>query len=201
MAQFAVTGRAPDPMPARIASWGIYDVFDTADAKQVFIACVTDTQWTSFCQAFSLPDLFADGSLATNPQRVAARERLLPRLREVFGKLTRDEIVRVCESAAVGYAPIARPHELFDDPQLRQPGAMVGLTLPDGRTMPIPALPLEVDGQRFGKRLDLPRAGEHSAAIAAELGCTADEIRALVAEGVLGVAGSEPAARGAHSVG
>ena len=191
MAQFAVTGKAPDPMPARIASWGIYDVFDTADANQIFIACVTDTQWKSFCEAFALPELFADGSLATNPQRVAARDHLLPRLRQVFGKLTRDEIARICEAAAVGYAPITRPHELFENPQLQQPDAMVELTLPDGRTMAIPALPLEVDGQRFGKRLDLPRAGEHSAAIAAELGCTADEIRTLVSEGVLGVGESE----------
>ena len=89
--------------------------------------------------------------------------------------------------AAVGYAPITRPDELFDDPQLKQPGAMVEVTLADGRIMPIPALPLEMNGERFGMRLDIPHAGEHSAAIAAELGCNADEIRALVEEGVLGV--------------
>ena len=92
MAQFAVTGKAAAPMPARISSWGIYDVFDTADPSQIFIACVTDTQWRSFCEAFKLADLAADATLATNPQRVAARDRLLPRLREVFGKLMRDEI-------------------------------------------------------------------------------------------------------------
>ena len=105
----------------------------------------------------------------------------------MFGKLTRDEIAGICERSAVGYAPITRPDELFGDPQLQQPGAMVEVTLADGRIMPIPALPLEMDGERFGKRLDIPRAGEHSATIAAELGCTEDEIRALVAEGVLGV--------------
>jgi len=195
MAQFAVTGQAAAPMPARISSWGIYDVFDTADGSQIFIACVTDTQWRSFCQAFHLGDLAADASLATNPQRVAARERMLPRLRGVFGKLTRDEIARICEAAAVGYAPITRPDELFGDPQLQQPGAMIEVTLADGRTMPIPALPLEMNGERFGKRLDIPRVGEHSAAIAAALGCSADEIRALVEEGVLGVNASPPASR------
>jgi len=170
-------------------------VFDTADPSQIFIACVTDTQWRSFCDAFSLADLAADASLATNPQRVAARDRLLPRLREVFGKLMRDEIADICERSAIGYAPITRPEELFGDPQLRQPGAMVEVTLADGRIMPIPALPLEINGVRFGKRLDIPRAGEHSAAIAAELGCSADEIRALVEEGVLGVSNAGPSSR------
>ena len=94
MAQFAVTGQAAAPMPARISSWGIYDVFDTADQSQIFIAVVTDTQWRAFCDAFGLADLAADATLATNPQRVAARDRMLPRLREVFGRLTRDEIAR-----------------------------------------------------------------------------------------------------------
>ena len=187
MAQFAVTGKAPDPMPARIASWGIYDVFDTSDGQQVFIAVVTDTQWRPFCEAFGLHDLAADATLATNKLRVAGRDRFLPRLRATFGTLTRDDIVRMCEGCGAGYAPITRPQELFGDPQLQQPGAMVEVTLPDGRPMSVPALPLEMDGQRFGRRLDIPRAGEHSAAVAAELGCSADEIRALVAEGVLGV--------------
>jgi len=45
-----------------------------------------------------------------------------------------------------------------------------------------------MNGERFGKRLDIPQAGEHSADVARELGCDADEIRALVEDGVLGVA-------------
>jgi crotonobetainyl-CoA:carnitine CoA-transferase CaiB-like acyl-CoA transferase len=188
MAQFAVTGQAAAPMPARISSWGIYDVFDTGDQSQIFIAVVTDTQWRSFCGAFGLADLAADQTLATNPLRVAARERLLPRLREVFGKLARDEIGGICERSAVGYAPITRPDELFGDPQLKVPDAMIEVTLADGRIMPIPALPLEMNGERFGLRIDIPRAGEHSTDVAHELGCSADEIRALVEEGVLGVA-------------
>jgi len=96
MAQFAVTGQAAAPMPTRISSWGIYDVFDTADQSQIFIAVVTDTQWRAFCEAFGLGDLAADAMLATNPQRVAARDRMLPRLRDVFGKLTRDEVAEIC---------------------------------------------------------------------------------------------------------
>jgi crotonobetainyl-CoA:carnitine CoA-transferase CaiB-like acyl-CoA transferase len=99
----------------------------------------------------------------------------------------RDQIADICERSAVGYAPIIRPDELFADPQLQQPGAMVEVTLADGRVMPIPALPLEMNGERFGVRLDIPQAGEHSADVARELGCDADEIRALVEEGVLGV--------------
>ena len=66
-------------------------------------------------------------------------------------------------------------------------GFWLQVTLPDGRTMRLPALPLEMDGQRLGKRLDIPRVGEHSAAIAKELGCEPAFIEELIAEGVLGV--------------
>jgi crotonobetainyl-CoA:carnitine CoA-transferase CaiB-like acyl-CoA transferase len=187
MAQYAVTGKPADPMPNRISAWGIYDVFETRDGEQVFIAVVSDTQWRSFCEAFDQPALAADATLSTNAQRVAARPRLIPKLREVFGAVTRAEASAICERSGLGFAPITRPHELFDDPQLARPDAMVEVTLADGRTTPLPALPLEMDGQRFGRRLDIPRLGEHSAEVAEEIGYERKVVDELIAEGILAV--------------
>jgi crotonobetainyl-CoA:carnitine CoA-transferase CaiB-like acyl-CoA transferase len=187
MAQFAVTGTRAPPMPARISAWAIYDVFDTGDANQIFIAVVTDTQWRTFCVAFGLEDLLADAALATNPMRVAARDRLLPRLTALFATLTRAEISRICEASNIGFAPIRRPDELLDDPHLACPDAMIEVRLPGGGSTPLPALPLEMNGQRLKKRLDIPRVGEHSADIARELGCESALIEELIAEGVLGL--------------
>ncbi len=190
VAQFAVTGRPAPPMPARLAAWAIYDVFDTADDNQIFIAVVTDTQWRAFCEAFGLADLAADATLASNPMRVAARERLLPRLRDLFSTQTRAEISSRCEAVNVGFAPIRRPDELVHDPQLARPGSMVEITLDDGRATAIPALPIEMDGERLGKRRDIPRVGEHSVEIARELGYEPGSIAELIAEGVLGQDGA-----------
>ncbi len=201
VAQYAVTGKPATPMPARISAWGIYDVFDTHDGSQIFIAVVTDTQWRAFCEAFGQPALLADATLATNPLRVAARDRLLPRLRELFRTLAGAEISRICEASKIGFAPIQRPDELLDDPHLACPGAMIEVALPQGGSSPIPALPIEMDGQRLKKRLDIPRVGEHSAAVARELGCAPELIDELVAEGVLGVEAAEmeqPAAGANH---
>jgi crotonobetainyl-CoA:carnitine CoA-transferase CaiB-like acyl-CoA transferase len=189
MAQYAVTGKPADPMPNRLSAWGIYDVFETGDGQQVFIAVVSDTQWRAFCEAFRQPALAADASLATNPQRVAARDRLIPKLRGIFGAATRDETAALCEKFGLGYAPITRPHELFGDPQLKQPGGMVEVTMPDGRVTPLPALPLEMDGKRLPRRLDVPGLGEHSEAIAREIGCDPALVKELIAEGVIGVDG------------
>ncbi len=187
MAQFAVTGKPANPMPDRISAWAVYDVFETRDGLQIFVGVVTDTQWRTFCEVFDQPALAADVALATNPQRVAARERLIPLLRELFKTFTRDRMVAMCEQAKLPYAPIRRPDELFDDPQLNVPGGMVEVSLPDGRVTRIPALPLQFGDQRLGRRRDIPRAGEHSVAIARELGMDRAAIEALIESGVLSV--------------
>ena len=185
MAQYIVTGKAANPMPARISAWAVYDVFETAD-DPIFVGVVTDTQWEIFCKEFDLPALLADASLSSNAKRVADRERFMPTLRALFKPLTRAEIAARCERIGLPFAPVMRPHDLFEDPHLAQPGAMVEVTLDSGATMPIPALPIEMDGARFGRRLDVPHVGEHTQAIARELGLSAEEIAKLIEERVIG---------------
>ena len=59
------------------------------------------------------------------------------------------------------------------------------MTLPDGRQTVTPLLPLTLDGQRLGLRLDPPRLGEHSAEILQQAGYGAAEIDQLRALGVI----------------
>ena len=185
MMQFAVTGKPAAPMPERISAWAVYDVFDTADGSQVFVGVVTDTQWRAFCEAFGLADLGSDPALSANPQRVNARERFMPRLRTMFAQMSRAGILAACEKVGLPHAPIARPQDMFDDPHLNAPEAMIEVTLADGRKTTTPALPVEIDGRRLGLRLDIPHAGEHSRQIAAELGLSENDLDDLVSEGVI----------------
>src|SRR6185436_16091852 len=73
MLQFAVTGRHPAPMPARESPWAVYDVFTVKDGEQIFLAAVSDAQWTTFCSVLGFADLQADPTLARNNQRCEAR--------------------------------------------------------------------------------------------------------------------------------
>jgi crotonobetainyl-CoA:carnitine CoA-transferase CaiB-like acyl-CoA transferase len=185
MMQYAVTGKAPAPMPNRLSAWAVYDVFDTADADQIFVGVVSDGQWAAFCEAFGLPDLGTDPTLASNRERVLARERFMPRLRQMFAGIPKSEIIALCERIGLPYAPITRPEDLFEDPHLAQGGAMTDVTLADGRRSRSPALPVEYGGSRLGARLDVPSAGQHTAAVAAEVGLSSDEIEHLIAIGAV----------------
>ena len=186
MAQAAVTEKPVAPMPSRTAAWAVYDVFESRDELPIFLGVVSDTQWRAFCGEFTRPDLFADPALATNALRVAARDTLIPELRRIFTGLTRDQISAKCERAHLSFAPVSTPEDLFDDPHLASPGAMVSVTLPEGGALRMPALPLEMAGQRFGLRHDIPRVGEHGTEIAEELGLSASDIAELRTDGVLG---------------
>ncbi|MBX6742148.1 MAG: CoA transferase [Acetobacteraceae bacterium] len=184
MAQTAITGIEPPPMSVRLPAWPIYDVFGTADGGQVFVGVVTDTQWPAFCAAFGLEDMANDPGLATKQQRVAERARTIPRIAEVFRRYTKPELMAKCEALGLPFAPIGRPAELFDDPHLNA-GGLVPLTLPDGQKVKLPALPMALDGQRPAARRDLVPPGADNAAIAAELGYSAEEVAALREKGVL----------------
>lgn len=157
MAQFAVTGHAAAPMPARISAWAIYDVFATRD-EPVFIGVVSDAQWPLFCRLFGLADLAADDALARNNDRVRARDRILPIARAVIGGLTRAEVEARLDGSGLPFAPIRRPEDLFADPHLLA-GGLEGVTLPDGRGTELPALPVSFDGNRPARSAQLAAAG------------------------------------------
>ena len=140
---------------------------------------------SGFCEAFGLADFLADPELKTNPQRVEARPRILPIVTEIFAKMTKQELMDRCEALGLPFAPIAKPDDLFDDPHLNASGGLTPLTLPNGTKTKVPSLPIEMDGMRFGTRLDLPKVGEHTREVLENLGYGADAVTRLVARRIV----------------
>ncbi|MFM0438083.1 CaiB/BaiF CoA-transferase family protein [Paraburkholderia strydomiana] len=192
MMQFAVTGKAAAPMPSRISAWAVYDVFSVKNGEQIFLAVVSDTQWALFCDALGLDDLKADERIATNNQRVQAREWLLPRLRKHMEGFSAAQISQIFERIGLPYAPITKPQDLFDDPHLLATGGLADVTLPpDASAAGEPVntrtalLPLTLAGERLRLRAAPPALGQNTQALLEELGYTADDLRRLAEAGVV----------------
>ncbi len=190
MAQFAVTGKPAAPMPARVSAWAIYQVFETGDNDQVFVGVVSDKQWKLLCESFGLDELAADESLATNNDRVTHKERLLPIIKDTFRQFDKQELMKKLEATGLPFAPIAKPEELFDDPHLAANNGLLPITVTDGdlagQQSKLPALPLEMDGRRFGIHQPVPRKGEHTREIMAAAGYTEEQINAMIEQGAVG---------------
>lgn len=184
MAQYVVTGSPAAPMPVRISAWAVYDIFETVDNDAVFVGVVSDSQWLTFCRDFGFDELLADESLRANNRRVAARERIIPIVREAFKQMTRAELMQKLETSGLPFAPIAKPEDMFEDPHLMASGGLLDITLPDGTDTRLPALPIEMHGERFAALRNPPRPGEHTVAVLQEAGYSEADIDALIADGV-----------------
>lgn len=192
MMQYAVTGNPPAPMPNRISAWGVYDVFSAKGGEQIFLAVVSDTQWRLFCNAFGFGDLESDPRLASNNERVGAREWLMPILRERLANIDAADIARIFDSAGLPYARIAKPHELLDDPHLLATGGLTPVKLPSdasgaGRAVDtrVPLLPLTLGGERLPLRRNPPSLGADTREVLHEIGYGADDIDQLLAQGIV----------------
>jgi crotonobetainyl-CoA:carnitine CoA-transferase CaiB-like acyl-CoA transferase len=181
MAQYAVTGSPAAPMPARVSAWAVYDVFDVQNDEKVFVGVVSDGQWKAFCEAFDLKDWAQDEILAANNERVARRDQIIPRLRELFMGYTKQALMEKLETVGLPFAPIQKPEDLFTDPHLVESGGLLDMTIPDGGEIALPAMPVSIDGDRPGLSLNPPEIGEHTGEILSRLGLSANEIEDLKA--------------------
>ena len=184
MMQDAVTGQPAAPMPERISSWGLYDVFSVQNNEQIFLAAVSDAQWRTFCTAMGFEDMANDPALATNNDRVRARATMLPELRKRLAHYSAAHLAKVFEAHQLPYAPISRPEQLLEDPHLLATGGLADVVLSDGEkageTAKTTLLPIRMNGERLGVRSNPPQQGEHTRELLLSLGYAVGEIDAML---------------------
>ena len=174
-------------MPARVSAWSVYRLFETKDGQSVFIGLISDKHWQSFCKTFGRPDWLEDQRLATNNGRIEQREWFIPQVEELIRGYTKEEVIRLCDQAGICFSPVARPEDLFEDPQLNQEtGGLLDTTFPNGVQTKMPRLPLRMGEHDFRLRSDpAPRVGLDTARVLGQLGYGEDEIRRLARDQVI----------------
>ena len=127
--------------------------------------------------------------LIARTSAVRARRTLMPDLRQRLANHSAAELAAIFEKHGLPFAPISRPEQLLDDPHLNATGGLADITLPDGeragQTARTTLLPLAMDGQRLGVRLQPPVLGQHTANLMQELGYTPEQVQALQQAGAV----------------
>ena len=160
MVQFDIEGTVSPPMPERTFSWPVYDIFETADGKQLFIGAITSGHWTSLCEILGLDALANDPALDTSIARIKARSWTVPKFAVAVSKRPCDELAQSMEAHDIPFAPINKPADMYADPHVSRDGGLVTTEMPDGASYRAPGLPFEVDGQHLNAPRRLPDIGE-----------------------------------------
>lgn len=170
MVQYDLTGVPSVPMPNRVHTWPVYDMFKTRDGQQIFIGVVTDGHWTSFCQTYDLPEFLTDPRLQNATDRIDARGWTIPLVTEKIAGQSLADLMTTLDALNIPFAQINRPEDMYNDPHVLREGGLVTATDAQGRQFRTPTLPLELDGRGLGADLSVPALGADTADILAELG-------------------------------
>jgi crotonobetainyl-CoA:carnitine CoA-transferase CaiB-like acyl-CoA transferase len=178
MVQYELDGTSAPPMPERVFSWPVYDIFETSDGKQIFVSAVTENQWRTLCTYLELHDLLADPGLQTRMDQIDARGRTLPIVAAAIAKRSFDELVAAFEDLGLPYSPIAKPVDMYSDPHVLRPGGLTDSEMPDGRHFRAPSMPFAVDGEMLAGGGDVSAVGQDTETILSDLGLSKSQIAA-----------------------
>jgi crotonobetainyl-CoA:carnitine CoA-transferase CaiB-like acyl-CoA transferase len=171
MVQFDLEGVEAPPMPERLFSWPVYDIFTTRDGKQLFVGAVTEGQWKSLCGALGLTEFLADSRLQNRRDQITARGWTVPVITQAIAGRDSHDLVAQFESIGIPFSPVARPAEMYDDPHVNRPGGLLPSQNPGGKSFRAPGLPFEVDGKPLAPgSSDVPAIGADTREILSELG-------------------------------
>jgi crotonobetainyl-CoA:carnitine CoA-transferase CaiB-like acyl-CoA transferase len=159
-----------------------YQVFRGSDGQYFVVAVGTQAQWQRLVDILDARDSLGTNPLfATNAERIAHREALIPILQRRFDSATAAEwLERLC-AADIPAAAIQSVSEALCDPQVVARNLIVEIEHPTLRVARSIANPVRLAENPIVYRLPPPLLGEHNRAILGELGLGGVELEEALA--------------------
>jgi len=151
-----VSGVAPRRMGNAHPNLAPYQPFPVADGHFI-LAVGNDGQFARLCEIVDRADLASDPDFATNPARVADRDRLIAELGTAFSGRTKQDILAACEAAGIPAGPINALDDVFDDPQVLARGLRIDLP---GGTSGV-RTPIRFSDAALQLNVPAPELGQH----------------------------------------
>jgi crotonobetainyl-CoA:carnitine CoA-transferase CaiB-like acyl-CoA transferase len=141
--------------------------------------------WQGLLNALERPDIGRDPRFADRGDRIRNYRELRDELAKAFLTRPRAEWEQRLQAEDVPYAPVLKPAEVFDDPQVRHLDSFYAVPHPtEGEVCGVNP-PVFLDGTRPGTIAPPPTLGEHTDAVLTELGLSAEDIAELRAQKVV----------------
>jgi crotonobetainyl-CoA:carnitine CoA-transferase CaiB-like acyl-CoA transferase len=131
------------------------------------LAIGNDRQFAAFCAVAGEPTLAADTRFATNAQRVAHRDVLIPKVGALLEARSARQWIEALNAAGVPCGPINDIGEALAEPQVRAREVQISLPHALG-TAPGVRNPIRYSRTPLDHRVPPPLLGEHTSRILAE---------------------------------
>jgi crotonobetainyl-CoA:carnitine CoA-transferase CaiB-like acyl-CoA transferase len=156
----AATGAGPGRLGNEHPSLAPYEPYPAADGH-VVVAVANPRLWTRFCAAVGAGALEHDPRFATNTDRLANRQALNDRIRELFGTQTVDSLIERLSAAGVPCGRVRRIEEVLQDPQLAARRMLIDLGV-DGGSVRVPGNPVKLSDVTAIANEPPPALGQHT---------------------------------------
>jgi formyl-CoA transferase len=186
-AQYFSGGGVPEPMGSAHRMFAPYQAVRCSDGYITLGSASTRT-WERLARTIGREDLLQRPEYAHATDRVRNRQRLAAEVESVTAERPRAHWLALFEREGIPCGPILDYEQVFGDPHVRARGMVAELDHPlAGRIRVVgPAVKLSETPARVQR--PSPLYGQHTAEVLGELGYTADQIRALAADGVVALA-------------
>jgi len=162
-----------------------WQAFEAKDGHLV-VATRQEGFWQKLCAALDEPGLAADPRFATNADRVANRDALVPRLERIFRARTVADWLERLRAAEVPAAPVNNLDGAFAEPPVAEREMIVEYDHPDVGRVRMPGNPIKMSDIAGTPSRPAPRLGEHTDAVLGELlSLSPDRIARLRSQGAI----------------
>ncbi|MBI2158443.1 MAG: CoA transferase [Candidatus Rokubacteria bacterium] len=165
---FWTNGRVPGPLGSAHSSVVPYGALVTRDGHLI-VAVFAEKFWSGFCRAVEHREWEHDLRFASNRDRVANRDVLMPLVDAAFRARPTAEWLARLQAEGVPAAPIQTVDRVLADPQVRRREMVVEMAHPVLGRMPTLGTPIKVDGAMGLAVAPPPRLGEHTDEVLAGL--------------------------------
>lgn len=182
---FLVGGTAPRRLGNAHPNIVPYQAFETADGHLI-LAVGNDAQFARFCRLADLAVLAQDARYATNRERVAHRDTLVPLIAKALKRQSTAEWLAMLDTAGIPAGPINTIAQAFAEPQALARGLAMNLPHPLGGTASGVRSPLRLADSPMDGATAPPLLGQHTdEVLATRLGLSPAEREALRASGII----------------
>lgn len=183
----ALTGIERTPLGNRSYGSAPTDMFRTRDGW-IITQVVSNAIFARWAALVGRPELVDDPLYADDMARGDNGAALSEIMAAWCAGRTTKEAIDTLGAARIPAGPVLKPSEVMAHPQVQAVGHVEQVRYPGTRgDAPVAGAPIRLSGVPRAPMVRAPQAGEHSAAILAGLGYSAEEVAALVADRVVEV--------------